>query len=579
MPEAEQLASALVTVPTEWSRLVGWAVLACHFPEKVDRSDLEDALAHFMERSRAKDFFVLRDMKWPLGPLPDLGIFENFMISALKSLLANTDAKYQSRLIAEVGKSKPNVSIGFVSRFEALLKDLGLENTANPWLRSTRRFMEAVDLSAHKKARKAEATLMTEVVPSAFSDNNSDPAPQLEFKYLAAFCDLAGIMRVPWIDAYVWLSDDTRLDMVHVLLRAAAFVFELPPERLAAETRQVITTIESLRQDGKEQDFLGLLPKVDVAEINWNRAATAEFDLDTNLVECLIHHRSQWVQRLSAHFIDARLHGAARRCACERLLAAGTGDALYWASALTFELSDGCELLVHRLGGRDTAGLHHLFKILTKRGCQITPSHLQVLEKGLFNRGAKTAKAAARWCQNTASRGDTWLVHLLRSASSYWVEHEEPYPENGGIVPDSPREALLRTLCRIEPPAFEELVGLTVDPRSDVGDAAIDGIIGIANDSSEEKLRVVESIVAKRFSLRQCEKLIGSSVRYDSEELLKLCELCSDQDTSFRMVVVRHVLTHHDIDPEKALAVANSMRSDDDGNVRDAVHQFLDRRG
>ena len=118
----------------------------------------------------------------------------------------------------------------------------------------------------------------------------------------------------------------------------------------------------------------------------------------------------------------------------------------------------------------------------------------------MVNRGAKTAVSAARWCQDAASSDDAWLVELLRSASSYWLEHEEPYPKSGGIVPDSPREALLRTLCGIAPLAFEELANLTKDPRSDVKDAAIDGVIGLAVKSCDEKSRLVESIVAKRFT-------------------------------------------------------------------------------
>ena len=297
-----------------------------------------------------------------------------------------------------------------------------------------------------------------------------------------------------------------------------------------------------------------------------------------HLVERLVHHPSQWVQHLAALFIDERLHDTARRSACERLLATGRGNALHWAAALTAELSGGCDLIVHRLGGRDAAGLHHLFENLKDIDCRITPSHLPVLEKGLINRGVKTAVSAARWCQHIALSGDTWLVPLLRSASSYWVEHEEPYPKNGGTIPDSPREALLRTLCRIDPPTFEELLDLTKDPRHDVRDAAIDGVIRLAKDSRDEKSRMIESIVDKQFSSRQCEKLISSDIPYDSEDLLKLRDLCGDQDPSYRLVAVRRVLTHRAIDPEQALAVVTSMRSDNDGIVRDAVYQFLDQQ-
>ena len=208
----------------------------------------------------------------------------------------------------------------------------------------------------------------------------------------------------------------------------------------------------------------------------------------------------------------------------------------------------------------------------------MAPSHLAILEKGLVNCGPKTAVSAALWCKDTASSTDSWLVSLIRSAITYWLENEEPYPKSGGTVPDSPRAALLRTLCSIASPTLEELVKLAKDSRSDVKDAAIDGVIGLAEASSDQKTSVVERILAKQFSLRQCKRLLDGSVPYSSEELSILCRLCRDQDPEYRIVAVRQVLTKPRLDPEKALAEANSMRDDTDGNVRDAVHQFLDQR-
>ena len=575
IPEAEEMASALVSAPTEWSRIVGWAILACHFPANVHRNALEDALTHFIERSRDQDFLVHRDSKLPFGPFPERGIFENFMLGALKSLLPGQDAEYQDRLIADVWKSQPNATLGLVSRFEALLRDLGREDSSSPLFRSAG-FLEAVDLSIPDKLGAAYAAVFTDVVPPAFLREDAGPAPETGLKYLGAIFELAGIQRVPVNDVYVWLSGDSRLDAVHALLRTAAYIYRLPAERLAAEARQVIAFGESLRRDGKAMRLLNPLPDVDVGEVDWSRAN--EIVIDMELVEGLVHHPSKWVQHLAALVINERLHGAARRSVCKRLLENGTGHSLHWAGALTAELSDGCDLLVNRLRGPDTAGLHHLFENLRSQGCRIKPYHLTVLEKALVNRGAKTAVSAARWCQHAASSDDAWLVELLRSASSYWLEHEEPYPKSGGIVPDSPRETLVRTLCDIAPLAFEELVNLTKDPRSDVNDAAIDGVIGLAGKSWDEKSRVVESIVAKRFSSRQVEKLLDSGIPFRSEDLSTLCALCKDREPAYRLIAVRRVLTHPAMDPKKALAAADSMRGDDAGNVRDAVHHFLDQR-
>ncbi|WP_428103026.1 NACHT domain-containing protein [Candidatus Rariloculus sp.] len=574
MAEVKQIAFALLQAPMEWSRLVGWAVLARHFPGTVERSVLEDALVHFMDRSEKKDFFVHRRSISPFGPVPERGVFENFILGALKSLLSDQDAEYQERLTAEVWNSQLSASVGFLSRLEALLTGLGRKDLSRPPFRRAESY-GAIGFSIPDEFYAASEALLTEVVPTAFLRDYEGPPLRTELKCLGAFFRLAGIMEVPVRDVYVWLSDGTRLDAVHTLVCAAAQVFELDAERLAAEGRQAIATVESFRRDGTWCSSLDVLPNVDAAEADWSRGS--EFEIDMGLVEGLVQHPSEWVQRLAAHFIAARFDGVALRTVCQRLLSEASGDALHWAAALTYELSDGCELLIHRLGGRDTSGLHHLFENLKNGGCRMTPSHLAVLEKRLLNRNARTAAAAARWCQQTASSADTWLADLLRSASGYWRENEAPYPTGSGTVPESPREALLRTLCVIAPPTFEELADLTGDPRTDVRAAAIDGLIGVAGDSSDEMSRLVESIVAKRFSSRQCEKLLGSDVPYRSEDLSTLCDLCSDQDSSYRLLGVRHVLTHRAIDPERALALASSMRSDTHANVRDAVHRFLDR--
>ena len=87
---------------------------------------------------------------------------------------------------------------------------------------------------------------------------------------------------------------------------------------------------------------------------------------------------------------------------------------------------------------------------------------------------------------------------------------------------------------------------------------------------------MVDSIVAKRFMPRQVKKLLDSGIPYRSEDLLTLCALCREEEVAYRLVAVRCVLTHPAMDAKRAFAVADSMRGDGAGNVRDAVHQFLD---
>ena len=572
MPEVAAMASDLVSSTKEWSRLVGWAILACHFPGHVRRGELEDAFRHLTERSLDKDFFVGRESRSPFGMLPDRRVFENFMMGALKSLLAGQDTEYQNKLIGEVVRSQPGAAMRFVVRLGSLLRRLGREDVLPlPWKPDG--LFRALDVPRAEDVEAGLAAILTDVVPSAFLRGDAGPLPLTGPKYIGALFALGGILWVPVGDESVWLSDRGQLESVHRLLRAAASVYELPAERLEAEARQIAGSAR--RRQEKDFHLLDLLPNVDAPEVDWCRAGRV--DIDSALLERLVGHPSQWVQHLAALFLHARLHGEERRAACERLLHGRSEDALYWAAALTADLPSGGKMLIQRLEGRAEVGLHHLFDHLKEQEYGVSESHLAALENGLVNCGAKTAVSAARWCQATASTVDTWLLDLLQAANSYWVENERPLPEAGGAVPDSPREALLRTRCMIAMPAFDELAELAGDSRRDVAGAAIDGIVELATSLPEDRLKLVEGILGKRFSVRQCETLLGSSVPYATEELSNLCVLCEDPDPAFRSVAVRGVLGHPRMDRRRALAVGNSMRGDEDGNVRDSAHRVLER--
>ena len=188
--------------------------------------------------------------------------------------------------------------------------------------------------------------------------------------------------------------------------------------------------------------------------------------------------------------------------------------------------------------------------------------------------GPMTAVAAAKWCEAGASSDDAWLANLLRQATSHWLEHEEPV--GGILVPASPREALLRTLCEIEPPTLEDLVVLASDSRGDVSRAAMDGMVGLATHSAAKRSTLVEYMVRGRLSAEQCERLLKSSVPYSEEDVTVLRGLCRNPDPKHRLVAANVLLPHPGMDQAQARAEGEAMRIDTDGNVRDAAHRFLD---
>ena len=572
LPEAEAMAFSLLRAGPESARLVGWAILCNSFPGNLDQGALEDSFHHFILRSRDDDFFVLgsNPFLWRL-----VGVFEEFLMGALRCLLTGKEAHYQDRLIDKVSDIQGGLTVGFVLGYHELLEQLGRRDAIHQHSRRSG-LLSPSDFWASPEYTLLTASVLS-VISGAFLKESSEPPPQTGLKFLSAFIRMSGMWDSLITDIYALPSGEAQLSNVHTLFRAAASVFGLPAERLAAEAQRAVEIIKTKIREGIKGSVFNVIPGVDPPDTQWEHAD--DVCIDVGLLETLVHHPSGWVSRLAATLLDARLNEGQRTPVCERILAAGKGHALYLGAALAMELPDhgGHGLILRRLEGRPVEGLHHLFDLLRNDQLTLVSAHLRVLENGFFASDAKTAVSAARWCQAVAKSSDAWLVSLLVRAMDYWLEREDPYPVGGGVVPDSPRAALLRTLCNVKRPRLHQLVELTAETRRDVSTCAVDCLIASATESPDLRNKLVNMICAKRFPVGVCNRLLDVKVPYTAADLSKLGAMRNDTDAAFRVFVVRRVFAHPGMDPDEAVSAAVFMKGDPNGDVRDAVYQFLDR--
>lgn len=579
LPEAEGMARRLLVATAEWSRLVGWTILCRRFPGGVDRDALEDAFHHFLTRSHHDDFFVLKEFF--SGRYPDREVFEEFLVGALGLLLAGKDGHYQDRLIAAVCDAHtpgPDVR----SRIDALLTKLGRRDA----MRRIRRYgwdrqlgsraWASIDFVTLDESSRRFVSALVDVVSGAFRRRASGPRPDTGLKSLSAFIRMSGLLYANVSDINALPSAGAELSELHSFLRAAAAVFGLSPERMAAEALAAVEAIEDLVARDAALSAFAIFPDVDTPEIHWERAA--DLCIDNECLERLVHHPSGFINGLAAQMLNGRLDECQRMSVCERILLTGKGTALFWGAALGTAQSDqeGRDAILRRLEGRPVKGLHHLFDVLREDEVKLAAGHAHVLKRGLLDLGLETAMSAARWCQSVAKTSDTWVVSLLNRGMEYWREHEDPYPVGGGTVPDSPRESLLRTLCAITDVDFEELVAFTDDTRADVASAATDYMVTYAVRSADRRRRLVDAICARRFSVRRCERLLAASVPYTTAELSRMVRMRSDPDAVVREFVVRRVFAHPGMDAGKAVSAAEHMTRDSNGIVRDAAFRFLE---
>ena len=123
----------LLTAQAEWSKLIGWTVLVCHFPDRLDHPKLENAVLYYAERVNDDNLFIKRvnddslilRAKDLIGEHPDRKIYEFFLINALETLLEDQTVERQDELLATISKLQVFRTSGFLFRLKSLLHRIG----------------------------------------------------------------------------------------------------------------------------------------------------------------------------------------------------------------------------------------------------------------------------------------------------------------------------------------------------------------------------------------------------------------------------------------------------------------------
>ena len=239
--EVAELSERLLTAQAERSRLIGWTVLVCHFPDRLDSSELENKVLYYAALSNDDNLFIrpnhddslIRPMASLLYRGPDRELFGLFLINALEALLENLTVVRQDKLFAAIGKLQALRTRDSMIRLENLLRQIGRRDALSMFGEMFGTFNWDISESDAR-----HRTLFQDVLVGAFVDEEVLTPPNTSMKHFGAFLQLAGVMEVPVSDEIKAWKDVGDLLRVRELLRVAAIIFGLSLERLAAEVQQ-----------------------------------------------------------------------------------------------------------------------------------------------------------------------------------------------------------------------------------------------------------------------------------------------------------------------------------------------------
>lgn len=565
-------ATELLNHEQSWTYLIGWATAVAAGPNYYRLDNLADAMRICIDSGGPNTKASLGGGIILGGDGGDGGhdLLETFTLDAASVLLEQSQSDLTDAIVLDA-LNNPNLGTwGFLIKAQNLLRSKGrIESAVKLNLNGIYNWPPVMpDLEGYNKAQfiSCEAIFDALDLPGIIVENDKKPSGLLHF---SAFLKASKFGDVPASDAWAWTRPFDKAATKETL-KGFIGISKIAPEMLRSDAQQVRNY---LRSSGTNNIF-EIMTHVDPPLVDWTIAPTLNLDIEK--IEAALYHPSQWIVWLAANLIENLLPQPELKLTVQRLFKRGKGHTLWAASGLAAELKqeDAVELLFERLSTPLIHGCEYLFKLLQQFGLQWGSELSDILRGGLKG-DVEIAKETAKLALNIAKLGQADLAAILEDAFVYWVEHEEPYPKQGGIIPHSPRAELLAALTKIRTLSYIELKPHATDPRSDVKDIAIGQIMKLLQQFDSPRVQFLNDISAETLPSNILSKALESMAPLNSEELTLWEGLLVSKNPKIRFGAMS--LLHKDhLDPIRIRANAQAMTGDNEQQIRDRAYRILD---
>lgn len=468
------LAASVRHAPHVWAKLVAWNCLAAAGPQFYEIDDLVNSIETAISAGS-------------IGMEPSLGggmmlrggesgaLSAELAVVAALDIAARCDRAVAETVISRIFNLLTRHNSDFVRRAQALIDQEGWNVTIEREPRTFKGFDLGGDWD--KAQLRGDRFIL-----NALAGDEIEEAEFNEFTRLlnlSAFVQMSKMSEVPASDVWSWTRTFDPASATHVIQIFAA-ISGIDPADLRNEAARAKFILQASEQKPENERWpyrlLHLLETVDPPAPDWKSARGRNADFA--MIEAATYHPSQWVVWIAANLLENGLDGPKLEACVERLYRDGQGLTLWAAAGMASELpaATGISLTLTQLACPLRRGSQYMFAQLSGWSAPLTPELMGVLEAGLLADEVQIACAAADLAEHFAQQSSEAFAAmggtaLVDRAWQHWLEHEEPYPQSGGPIPNSPRAALTRALISLggDSDVIDRARG---DSRSDVRDIA-----------------------------------------------------------------------------------------------------------
>ena len=496
-------------------------------------------------------------------------LLQRLALGFIRRILDEWPPNKVDQYIGETFNSAPFDTIGFHLNLETLYKEIGRKYSLPVRLGNMPGQLSRM-LQPDGEYDRATCTALKALCSSLVPKEELVDSVALEQSppvQLSAFLEIVGFGDVAASDVWAW-TEPYDSEIVREVLKAMAEISPVDKSALVVDAKAMLIRMDE-KQEASGYKLLPMI-SVDVPPPDWSAAKTLKVD-QTKLKKAL-GHKSAWLVQAATNLLSGLGETTAEMAA--ELLANGKGYALGAAVHLTMKLDPevATELLLSRTKGPDTPGKYYLFKALNELDPPWDKALFDAVQTGLMSLTAEVAEEAAVLALKYAENGAPVPMYLLNEAFQHWMAHEKPYPQNGGVVPNSPRKTLLKGLLKLGAVEDEALMNLCRDTRGDVRETAAGPFlerIGVSHGIRASFVNEVKTLPARLLS-----RALDAQVPFSETEVAQLCILLEDEDAKWRLASCKLLQTIY-LEVEVIESLGEKLSYDSHQEVRQAAARVL----
>ncbi|WP_297534730.1 hypothetical protein [Nitrobacter sp.] len=558
----------LVSEPESWTRLAAWATLVAAAPASIDPERLRAAL-EIEPPLAAQNFWPNPGGGLSLSPGTERELAGAFILDAARLLLERHPGPETDKAIDAACRLEGLGSIDFLERATRLLVEFG--KPADLWPTTSRKSWNLLSLPPEYGAaqRNAYAALFDAIDPARQTiEPAAGEAPLL--LTLAAFLQLTGYWDLSMAHVWDW-QESSGADALRETARAAIAASGLSREALEHEVR--IARGLLAEQDSVTRLYR-LVAEVDVHAIDWPAAALCDPDID--LLEAALYHRAIWVVWNAASLIDALAPPELLERIVRRAIAEGGRHTLRAAAALAGQLDKDAMVAAiydRLLGGHQ--GCEHLILALGELEAPVDARLCEALEVGFFKSSLEVAMACAKVAAHLATPQAAALDPILARAADHWREQEEPYPQKGGVIPESPRRSIAEARAVIAEPGYAALRVYVQDSRSDLREFGERRLIERLAAEPGLAPAFLTDIEEQTLAASVLDKALTAGVEWDGASMTRVKALLVTGTRRQRYGAMAVLASAYET-PEVIRNEATRLTADPDLGVKERAYRILD---